>query len=634
MDQGCHLPAHGVQQQASYRVGTLDAVRILLTLASIGLYWCGVIPLICGIELPGLIAALILGYPIYHESVESIVKRRMTMGLSMTIAVIAALSLGEAFTALVIIFFVLVAEELEKFTIFRGRSSIRSLLDLLPSVAFVRRDGEVQEVELSEVQIGDVVVVKPGGRVCVDGTVQEGRSFVDEATITGESLPVEKSAGSRVFAGSVNHGGVVEVRAESVGQDTVFGKVISAVRQAENNRGSVQRLSDRLAAWLVYASLAMAVFTWFATGNMRQTISVIIVSGACGIAAGTPLAIFGAIGRAARIGVIVKGGAYIEQLAGVDTVVFDKTGTLTCGAPRVVKVLPANGVGEKELLEMAVSAEYLSEHPVGKAVRTFAGLRNVERLPAQDLRFIAGKGIVCNIKGECAVIGNRELLESHGILVPEDASAAGLTEVFAGIGSRYLGAIHVADEVRKEAFQALRELRQMGIETLILSGDNEASVQRVAEQLGFQEYGAGLTPEKKHDRIVELKRAGRKVAMLGDGVNDAPALTVSDVGIAMGSGADVALESADIMLIGNNLIRLPDTIKLARQCRRIILANFIATVVVAVIGMSLGFAGALSPILAALVHSGSEVIILLNAVRLLPFFQGREKKPAVEPKPE
>lgn len=625
MEHGCHMPCQG-EKQPNYRIGLLDASRILLTLALIGLYWWGVVPLIAGFELPGLIAALLLGYPIYRDAVEAVMKLRMTMGLSMTIAVIAALSLGEAFTALVIIFFVLLAEELEKFTIFRGRSSIRSLLDLLPEIAFVKRDGKVLDVQLSEVAIGDTVVVKPGGRLVVDGVVLKGRSFVDEATITGESLPVEKSAGSKVFAGSVNHGSVLEVRAESVGQETVFGKVIAAVSQAENNRGSVQRLGDRLAAWLVYCSLAMALVTWYVTGDTRQTISVVIVSGACGIAAGTPLAIYGAIGRAARMGAIVKGGVFIEQLASIDTIVFDKTGTLTCGTPKVVQVRAANGSSEQKLLEIAVSAEYLSEHPISKAVRAYAAEHGVARLPTDEVRFVPGKGIICRLNGQTALVGNRSLLALEGASVPEQLLEEGLSEVHVALDGKYLGVLQVADEVRKEAFEALQELRLMNIHTLILSGDNQSSVRRAAEQLDFKEFSSNMTPDEKHARVVELKGQGRKVAMIGDGVNDAPALTAANVGIAMGSGADVALESADIMLIGNNLMRLVETVKVARQCRRIILANFIGTVLVDVVGMGLAFAGLMSPIVAALVHSGSEVIFLLNSVRLLPFFQWRQDK--------
>lgn len=620
----CHAEQ---KEKGAYRPSVVDTLRILLTALLIGLLWLNVVPLVGGIQLCGLIAALVLGFPIYREAFAAVLARRMTMGLSMTIAIIAAVSLGEAFTVLVIIFFVLLAEELEKFTIFRGRHSIRTLLDLLPSTAFVRRDGAVKEVQLDQVLIGDVVVIKPGGRVVVDGDVVSGRSFVDEATITGEALPVEKQRGSRVFAGSVNHSGALEVRVESVGTETVFGKVITAVKEAEQNRGNVQRLADRLSAWLVYFSLAMAAITWFVTGDAHQTISVVIVSGACGIAAGTPLAIYGAIGRAARMGAIIKGGAYVEQLAEVNTIVFDKTGTLTYGAPRVVAIRPAPGVAERELVRVAAAAEMLSEHPIAKAVRACAADHSVEKQQASDLNVLPGLGICCLLDGKVVLAGNRKLLLSRGISVPSGEGAPGLSEVFIAYDGCYLGSMHVADKVRKEAYKALQELRQLGVRTLLYSGDNEASVRRVAEQLGFQDYCFGMNPQDKFDRVRQLKQQGLKVAMVGDGVNDAPALTEAHVGIAMGSGADVALESADVMLIGNNLNKLVDTIRVARQCRRIILMNFIGTIAVDAIGMGMAFFGLLSPILAALVHSGSEVVFLLNSVRLLPFFQRTKQKP-------
>ncbi|MBY0547651.1 MAG: cadmium-translocating P-type ATPase [Candidatus Obscuribacterales bacterium] len=624
MDQGCHMPScHEEQKQTgSYRPSVFDTLRILVTALLIGLLWVNLVPLIAGVQLCGLIAALVLGFPIYREAFSAILARRMTMGLSMTIAIVAAVALGEAFTTLVIIFFVLIAEELEKFTIFRGKHSIRTLLDLLPLTAFVRRDGgELKEVPLAEVLVGDVVLIKPGGRVVVDGVVVAGRSFVDESTITGEALPIEKQRGARVFAGSVNHGGAIEVCVESVGKETVFGKVIAAVKEAESNRGNVQRLADRLSAWLVYFSLAMAAVTWFVTGDAHQTISVVIVSGACGIAAGTPLAIYGAIGRAARMGVIIKGGAYVEQLAEVNTVVFDKTGTLTYGAPRVVSIRPAPGVAERDLVRIAAAAESLSEHPIARAVRACAADHSVEKTRASDLDVLPGLGIRCLFDGKKVLAGNRKLLLTSGVEVPAGEETAALSEVFVAYDGLYLGSMHVADKVRKEAYQALRDLRELGVCTLLYSGDNEAAVRRVAEQLDFKDYCFGMTPEDKFNRVRELKRPGLKVAMVGDGVNDAPALTEAHVGIAMGSGADVALESADVMLIGNNLNKLVDTIRVARQCRRIILMNFVGTITVDALGMGLAFFGLLSPILAALVHSGSEVVFLLNSVRLLPFFQ-------------
>ena len=307
-----------------------------------------------------------------RKRVENIVERRMTMELSMSIAIIAAAAIGEFFTALVITLFVLVAEVLEGMTVGRGRKAIRDLLEFLPREVSVRRDGAIRSVSAEQLALGDAVLVAPGARIPVDGAVLSGHSFVDESRITGESMPVEKTAGTHVFAGSINQSGALEVSADRIGRDTSYGKIIEAVERAERSRAPVQRLADRMAGYLVYFALGAAALTFLITRDVRSTISVIIVAGACGIAAGTPLAILGAIGRAARLGAIVKGGVHLETLGRVDTVVLDKTGTLTLGRPEVQRIVPAAGVAEAAVLAAAASAELRSEHPLGKAIVAYA----------------------------------------------------------------------------------------------------------------------------------------------------------------------------------------------------------------------------------------------------------------------
>ena len=320
------------------------------------------------ISVIGVIGLAVGGWPIYKEALENLLARRMTMELSMSIAIIAAAAISEFFTALVITLFVLIAEVLEGMTVSRGRRAIRDLLDFLPRAVSVRRSGAVAEVDADTLTVGDAVLVNPGGRIPVDGTVIAGHSFVDQARITGESLPLEKTAGAAVFAGSINQSGALEIRAERIGRDTSYGKIIEAVEQAERSRAPVQRLADRLAGYLVYFALGAAVLTYLLTRDIRSTISVVIVAGACGIAAGTPLAILGAIGRAARAGAIIKGGLFLEQLGRVDTVVLDKTGTLTYGRPEVRALVPVAGVDELALLDAAAAAEIRSEHPLGKTI--------------------------------------------------------------------------------------------------------------------------------------------------------------------------------------------------------------------------------------------------------------------------
>ena len=320
------------------------------------------------ISVIGIAATLIGGYPIFKEAIENIVERKMTMELSMTIALLAALAIREFFTALVITGFVLAAEVLEGLTVGRGRRAIQDLLDFLPRTVLVRRNGEETELASDQVRAGDTVIVKPGGHIPVDGAVLSGRSFVEQAAITGEAMPVEKAAGDFVYAGTINQSGALEIEAQKLGRDTTFGRIIEAVERAEKSRAPIQKTADRLAGYLVYFALGAAALTFLITHNARSTISVVIVAGACGIAAGTPLAILGAIGRAAHQGAIVKGGLYLEALAAVDTVLLDKTGTLTFGTPQIREVVSSDGFTVPQIIAAASIAERKSEHPLAKAI--------------------------------------------------------------------------------------------------------------------------------------------------------------------------------------------------------------------------------------------------------------------------
>src|ERR1700690_3811101 len=359
--------AGGREEDHDHHVHRGDLVRIGLVALAVLVSWSFPWEPFFKVSAVALTATLVGGYPIYKEAFEALRERRMTMELSMTIALVAALSIREAFTALVIVLFVLVAEVLEHLTVDRGRRAIRDLLDLLPRTVSVRRQAGVPDVSASALAVGDVVVIRPGGRVPVDGVVATGCSFVDQAAITGESLPVEKVPGANVFAGTINQSGALEVRTTGIGRDTTFAKIVQAVERAQESRAPIQKTADRLAGYLVYFALGAAVLTFLLTRDARSTISVIIVAGACGIAAGTPLAILGAVGRAARHGAIVKGGIYIEVLGRVDTVVLDKTGTLTLGDPHIVALYPAGGVSAAQLLEAAAIAGPPSHPPPRQA---------------------------------------------------------------------------------------------------------------------------------------------------------------------------------------------------------------------------------------------------------------------------
>ncbi len=594
----------------------LALARIVLAALAVALVGLGAVPGGWVVGVLSVSVMLVAGFPILEEAWEAVPARRMTMELSMTIALFAALAIGEFLTVLVIVLFVLIAEEIEKLTVGRGRRAIEDLLAFLPRRAFVRRDGDVREVDADGLRPGDVVVVKPGARVPVDGAVVAGCSAVDQAAITGESLPVEKVPGTAVFAGTMNQAGTLDVRTERLGRDTTFGRIIEAVERAEKTRAPIQKTADRLAGYLVYFTLGMAALTYLVTRDLRATISVVIAAGACGIAAGTPLAILGAIGRAARQGAVIKGGIALEVLGRADTVVLDKTGTLTFGRPDVVALRPSPGVSEAELLEAAAVAERPSEHAVARAILARAAgvpLRDPERFEA-----VPGKGVRATVGGAETLAGSRAFLQECGIPLSEVGSGATAgTEVLVARAGRFLGSIEIADTLRPEAVEAVRALRAMGLRTILLTGDARSVAEEIGGRLGVDETEAELLPQDKLERIRALNRAGRTVAMVGDGVNDAPALVEAGVGIAMGSGTDVARECAGIVLIGDDLLRLVETIRIARRCRGIIHANFAGTIGVDAAAMALAAVGVLTPILASLVHVGSELAFILNSARLL-----------------
>lgn len=583
----------------------------------------GLTVLACLLKVPGFnwlasAATLIGGWPIFREAVLNLREKRMTMELSMSIALFAALAVSESFTALVITLFVLLAECLEGLTMDRGRNGLRQLISIMPQDAFVRDGDFIQTKMSSELVIGDIVVVKPGARLPVDGSVISGHSFVDQSSITGESLPSEKTPGDVVYAGTINQSGTLDVLASGIGMDTAFGKIIQAVEASEQNQARIQKLADRLAGYLVYFAIGCALLTFLVTRNANSTISVVIVAGACGIAVGTPLAILGGIGRAARIGSIVKGGLFLELLSEVDTVAFDKTGTLTYGEPKVVAIEVVGAISEDELLQIAATAESVSEHPLGKAIVAKSLSRNVAPRRLEKFRYEPGRGIYCQIEGEEVLVGNRALLEQKHIdLTVCSPASTTASEVFIARSGIFLGAILLADEVRTEAKKAIEELRSLGIKPILVTGDAKPIAAAIARELCIDEVVAEVMPDEKLLYIRELKQSGRKIAMVGDGINDAPALTEATVGVAVGSGTDAARESADIVLIGNDLGRFVDTVKIARKCRRIILFNFAGTLIVDGVGVLLAAFGLLNPLFAALIHVGSELIFILNSARLL-----------------
>ncbi|WP_081683741.1 heavy metal translocating P-type ATPase [Granulicoccus phenolivorans] len=597
------------------RIDRADLARTLFVAAcaiAVALGLTGPWPRVPVLAVVGLVVGC---WPILTEAFADLRRRRMSMELSMLIAIIAAAAIGEWVTALVITAFVLAAEILEDLSMSRGRDALTDLMSFLPQTVRIRRGTDLIDRPLADVVPGDIVVIAPGGRTPVDGTVVAGSSAVDQSRITGESMPVEIGVGDQVYAGSTNQVGAVEVRAERVGTESSYGQIMAAVARAQDSEPPVQRLADRLAAWLIYLAIIGAVITFVLTRDLTATIAVIVVAGACGIAAGTPLAALGAIARIARNGAFVKDGAHLEALSTIDTVVFDKTGTLTTGTPTVMSVRGVGGITPARLLTLAASVEAYSEHPLGEAVVAHARDRECPIAPVAEFGYRPGLGVTGLVDGIRVTAGSRGLVPD----APADAEATGsATAIHVALDGKYAGTILLADAVRDGARAAVAELHRLGLRTMIITGDREVTARAVADELGIDDVRAGLLPEEKLAAIDAERAAGHRLAMVGDGVNDAPALARADVGIAMGSGTEIARESADVVLISSDLGDLVHTVQVARRARRIVLVNFVGTIVVDLVGIALAAYGLLSPILAAFIHVGSETAFILNSARLIP----------------
>ncbi len=603
--------------------------RKLLRLALVGiaalLSWIGIWRALAPIDFIAIITTLVGGYPVFKETFEALRRGHVNMEVSMAVAIFASLALGQFTVAVVITFFVLLSEYIENYAVDKGRQTIILLEKSAPKKALVRRNGVEAEIETQTLEPNDIVIVRDGERIPVDGTIVVGSAFVNQSAITGESARVEKNPGDRVYAGSIDDSGVVEVRTDKIGSETVFGKIIKLVEDAEHRKAPIQRISDRLAAWLVEFAIGLSVLTFLITRNITSTLSVIVVAGACGVAAGTPLAIVAIMGKAAKKGAIVKGGAYIEEMSRIDTVVIDKTGTLTFGEPVVTDTIGFDGYDQQRVLECAALAERHSNHPLARAITSKAVelgivLPHSSGSGAEWSNYIPGKGMVSENDGEEIIVGNSVLMMEKNVKFPDGAEnrlVSNKSTVLVARAGKVCGMIAISDQVRAESKNAIAELKEMGIHTVMLTGDNADVAKAVAQEVGIEEVNAELLPENKVDFVESLVAEGHKVAMVGDGINDAPALARANIGIGMGAGTDVAIEEADIVLMTNDLQKIADVTRLSKKAYRTIMINFYGTITVDGIGVTLAFLGFLSPLVAAGIHVVSELIFILNSARLI-----------------
>lgn len=567
----------------------------------------------------GVAIVIMGGWPIFHNVVRATLKRQIISHTLMTLGVIAALAVGEWVTAAIVVIFMRVGEYVENFTTEGARRAVKELTAIAPQTARVERGGAEKEVPVAEVNIDEIVIVRPGERIPVDGEVVSGQATIDQAAITGESMPVEVTNGSHVFAATIAKLGSLRVKALRVGVDTTFGRVVKLVEEAEANRADVQRFADKFSAYYLPIVAGIGALTFLISRNPLSTAAVLVVACSCSIALATPVAMLASIGASAKRGLLIKGGKYLEMLARADVVLVDKTGTLTLGEPQITDVVPLNGLSTSEILSLAASAERYSEHPLAEAVRSAARERDISLSEPQGFEAIPGKGIRAKVNGSQIAIGNRRLIPAaESLPQAKHLEEQGKTLLFLERDNEVAGILAAEDTLRSEVPAALAELRVLGIRHIqLLTGDNERTASTLAKKLNV-EYRANLLPENKIEIVKKYQSKGHVVVMVGDGVNDAPALAQANVGIAMGAaGTDIAIEAADIAVMRENWSLVPEAFRIARRTMGIVKMNLGFTALYNVVGLALAAFGFLPPVLAAAAQSLPDVGILSNSARLL-----------------
>lgn len=583
-----------------------------------------------------VLATVIAGADIAQRAVRGLGRKQISIELLVTIAAVGALFIGEVWEAAAVTFLFTFGAYLEARTLQSTRRALGDLLDLAPEVAVVLRNGEAVEVSPWEVVHGETVVVRPGTRVPVDGEVQSGIAAIDESAITGEPIPAEKEPGSQVFAGTISQSGLLQVRATGVGADTTLARIIQRVEEAQEAKAPTQQFIERFASWYTPAMLFFSIAVWLVTRDIHLALTLLVISCPGALVISTPVSIVAGIGRAAKKGILIKGGEDLERAGKISAFAFDKTGTLTQGRPVLADIVtfgePAGTVGpngwtaaQENVLRWAARAEMGSEHPLAKPILQAAEYLGALPFPS-EFETVTGRGIRAVVDGSNVVVGTLGFIASLGVTVPGTAQeqlatlqAAGNTAVGVAVGSELIGLLAIRDTMRTTAAPAVAKLRSQGINTVVmLTGDHARTAQAVATAAGIHEVHAELLPEQKLEHITALQRAGHVVAMIGDGINDAPALAAADIGIAMGAaGTDVAIETADIALMTDDLLRIPEAMRLSRMTLRNIRQNTaiaLLTVVGLLIGVLLGevhMAGGM------LVHQGSVFLVILNAMRLM-----------------
>jgi Cd2+/Zn2+-exporting ATPase len=572
------------------------------------------------------IASLVLGgYPIVKSAIKALLIPDLNVDTLVSVAAISATVVQAYQEAATVIFIMLLGEFLEHLTVGKTRKAIASLIQLSPKTAWVRREDKEVQIPIEEVKTKEVVIVRPGERVPVDGKIISGCGSINQSTLTGESIPVEKGVGDRVYCGTINESGSCEIETTQVAEDTKLAQIKRLILEAQAEKSPTQRVMDRFARYFIPAILLIAFATFLITGDPIRAITILIVACPCALVLGTPTAVVAAIGNAARQGILIKGGVFLEQMGRLKTLLMDKTGTLTHGRPKVVEIKALDGMDEKEVLYWAAIAEKRSEHPLARAIQEKAEETGLHIPHPESFENFRGKGVKAQWNSKTIILGSSEMLKGEGIEILESAKellkskeSQGMTSLFITLDNRLLGILSIADTLREGAKEAIDKIREQGVsEIWMLTGDSELVADRIGKQLGIR-YEAKLLPEEKVMRVKEWKKQGQTVAMVGDGVNDAPALAAADIGIAMGAvGTDVAIETADIALMTDDLKKISTVIRLSRKALRVIKENLVFAIVFNTVLVVLSAQGWVSMILGAVMHQASSLLVILSSMRLL-----------------
>ena len=577
-----------------------------------------------------VISVAINGTPIIWGAVKGLINREVNVDELVSLAIIASIIRGEFLTAAVVSFVMTFGGLIEQVTSESARKAIKSLIEISPETATVLAGDNEKIVSIGKVLVGDIILVKPGERIPVDARIQSGVSAVDESAMTGEPLPVEKQVGDDILAGTLNHNGVLRAQATKVGHDTTLGKVIKLVSEAELHRPEATRLIDRYATWFTPVILACAAVAWIASGDISRAVAVLIVGCPCALILAAPTATVAALGRAAKAGILVKGGQYLERTAAVKAVFFDKTGTLTLGEPRVEEIACTAGIDKEEVLSCAASAEQHCTHPLARAILKAAHYARIVVRGAENAFHEIGLGVTAMVDGSLVEVGSVSVADNsaafprHLQQCIENSISRGVTPLLVYRDKIPVGLLTVTDQVRPMALSTVKAFNQLGInEMAILSGDHHKAVRRVADAVGVSRVYGRLKPQDKVDVIKASQSENIPVMFVGDGINDAPALAVSQVGVAMGAaGTDVALETADIALTHDNISKLPWLIRLSRRMLRIIKINIVFGLVFNAFAVLAGGMGWLTPIMAAIVHNVGSVLVVFASASLAIFPDG------------